>query len=116
MHDLIVMGLGELGQLYASAALKRGVRVTPVTRAIRPDEALKEAPVGTPILVAVGEADLDTALQSLPKDRLDSVVLLQNELFPAHWRRYTEHATVMVPWLLKKKGEPLLVARSTPVF
>ncbi|MFT3928095.1 MAG: hypothetical protein QM778_36540 [Myxococcales bacterium] len=116
MHDLIVMGIGELGQLYATAALKRGMRVIPVTRAARPEVALQGIPLDTPLLVAVGEADLEPALESLPKPRLDSIILLQNELFPSLWQRFSERATVMVPWLLKKKGEPLLVARSTPVY
>jgi hypothetical protein len=116
MRDFIVMGLGELGALYANAALKLGLRVTPVTRALEPERALQELPLETPLLVAVGEADLESALTSLPKGRLDSLVLLQNELFPAQWERFTSYPTVMVPWLLKKKGEPLLVARSTPVL
>ena len=32
MRDLIVVGIGELGSLYANAALKRGLRVTPLRR------------------------------------------------------------------------------------
>jgi len=117
MRDLIVVGIGELGSLYANAALKRGLRVTPLTRAQDPASTLLEAPADTPVLVAVGEADLDAALQSLPAERLASLILLQNELFPSHWARFTRSTpTVMVPWLLKKKGEPLLVARSTPVY
>jgi hypothetical protein len=117
MRDLIVMGLGELGSLYANAALKHGMRVTPLTRKLAPASALSQAPSATPILVAVGEADLDVALESLPSDRRGSLILLQNELFPRQWARFTTHTpTVMAPWLLKKKGEPLLVARSTPVF
>ena len=117
MRDLIVMGIGELGSLYANAALKRGLRVTPVIRNQHPASVLAGTPVETPILVAVGEADLDAALRSLPAERLASSILLQNELFPSHWSRFTRSTpTVMVPWLLKKKGEPLLVARSTPVY
>ncbi len=113
---MIVMGLGELGQLYASAALKTGIRVTPLTRTTPVEQALEGLPTQTPLLVAVGEKDLESALQSLPKSRLDSLILLQNELFPAQWERFSKHVTLMIPWLLKKKGEPLLVARSTPVF
>ncbi len=117
MRDLIVVGIGELGSLYANAALKRGLRVTPVTRAQHPAAALADAPTDAPVLVAVAEADLEAALESLPAERRASLILLQNELFPSQWSRFTPSTpTVMIPWLLKKKGEPLLVARSTPVF
>jgi hypothetical protein len=43
-------------------------------------------------------------------------LLLQNELFPPLWQRHQLTPSVMVPWFLKKQGQPLLVARSTPVY
>jgi hypothetical protein len=64
----------------------------------------------------VGEADLEPALASLPAERRNALILLQNELFPSQWRRFAANPTVMIPWLLKKKGEPPLVGRSTPVY
>lgn len=116
MQEMIVVGLGELGQLYASAALKLGLRVTPLLRKSPREDALSGVSETAPVLVAVGENDLNQALSSLPAQRLAQLILLQNELFPSTWRAFTPNPTVMVPWLLKKKGEPLLVARSTPVF
>ncbi len=116
MRDIIVMGLGELGQLYATAALKAGLRVTPLTRSTSREDALANLPPYTPVLVAVGEKDLESAVNSLPATRRDALILLQNELFPSQWERLSKQPTIMIPWLLKKKGEPLLVARSTPVY
>lgn len=114
MPDLVVVGLGELGTLLASAALKLGWRVTPGTRSV-PVEWLA-VPRETPVLVAVGEEALPVAIASVPIVRRPDVVLLQNELFPSVW-----HAaglacpTVMVPWFSKKKGRPVELSRPTLV-
>jgi hypothetical protein len=116
MRDLAIIGLGELGQLFGAAALRAGIRVTPVTRGMSSAERLRELEHHTPVLVAVGEADLEAVLEQLPSERKGSLILLQNELFPAQWERHDSSPTVLVPWMLKKKGQPLLVARSTPVF
>jgi hypothetical protein len=116
MRDLVVMGLGELGQFFAGGALKAGIRVTPVTRACAPSSILAGFATHQPILVATGEADLPTALAALPVAHRSQLILLQNELFPSQWQDLTERPTIMIPWLLKKRGEPLLVARATPVY
>lgn len=116
MRNLVVYGLGELGQLYGAAALRAGYRVTPITRDVEPELALHGLPADVPILVAVGESALDDVLTGLGKARGDAVILLQNELFPSVWRKHDIEPTVLVPWLLKKRGSPLLVARKTPVY
>ena len=116
MRDLVVYGLGELGQLYGAAALRAGIRVTPITRAEDPKRVLRDFAPEVPILVAVGECDLEHVLCELGPARGQATILLQNELFPSAWRRHEIQPTVLVPWLLKKRGTPLLVARPTPVF
>jgi hypothetical protein len=116
MRNLVVYGLGELGQLYGAAALRAGYRVTPITRHSDPHAVLDQLAPDVPIVVAVAEGALEEALSVLGKARGDSAILLQNELFPSLWRRHDVTPTVLVPWLLKKRGTPLLVARPTPVF
>jgi hypothetical protein len=116
MRDLVVYGLGELGQLYGAAALRAGYRVTPITRHDDPRRVLDGLLADVPILVAVGEAALDPVLTVLGKARGNAAILLQNELFPSAWRKHDIEPTVFVPWLLKKRGTPLLVARACPVF
>jgi len=114
MRELVVYGLGELGQLYGAAALRAGLRVTPITRGSDPRSVLAGAAPDLPILVAVGESALAEVLGSLEPSRTGSLILLQNELFPSHFQALGT-PTVFVPWLLKKRGMPLMVARATPV-
>jgi hypothetical protein len=116
MRELVVYGLGELGQLYGAAALRAGLRVTPITRASDPERVLSNCSPEAPILIAVGERALPDVLAGLGVRAANRVVLLQNELFPSQYRGLSAHPTVLVPWLLKKPGMPLLVARPTPVF
>lgn len=116
MRDLVIYGLGELGQLYGAAALRAGMRVTPIIRASAPDQVLAALPSDVPVLVAVAENALDEVLPKLGQTRAESVILLQNELFPAQWQRHGLAPTVLVPWLLKKRGTALTVARETPVY
>ncbi|MDB4988971.1 MAG: hypothetical protein JWN04_4149 [Myxococcaceae bacterium] len=116
MRELVVYGLGELGQLYGAAALRAGLRVTPITRALAAQSILQALPHDVPVLVAVSESSLDDALEVLGRERGNASILLQNELFPSQWQRHELRPTVMVPWLLKKRGVALTVARATPVF
>jgi hypothetical protein len=113
MRDIVVYGLGQLGQLYGSAALRAGFRVTPITRSNSPEAVLTALPEETPVLVAVGEDALASALDELATR---PAILLQNELFPPAWETRGTAPTVMVPWLLKKAGQPLTVPRATQVF
>lgn len=116
MRNLVVWGVGELGTWLGGAALRAGLRVTPITRAQKPDEVWAGVPPRTPVLVAVGEDALDGVLRAVPSARALDVVLLQNELFPEAWQQRGVTPTVLVPWFLKKRGQPELVGRPTRVF
>lgn len=116
MRELVIYGLGELGQLYGAAALRSGLRVMPITRAMSAQDTLQAVPLDVPVLIAVGEDSLAEALSALELQRERPTILLQNELFPSQWERHGGVPTVLVPWLLKKRGLPLSVARVTPVW
>ena len=116
MNDLVVWGPGELGRWFGGAALRLGMRVTPITRGMNPREAMAGLDHETPILVAVGEDDLESVLAAVPDVRKSALLLLQNELFAPTWQRHHVKPTVLVPWLLKKRGQPELVGRATRVY
>jgi ketopantoate reductase len=82
--------------------------------------ALADAAAQTPepelVLVAVAEGDLDTTLESMPDAWRDRLVLLQNELLPAHWRRFALEPSVISVWFEKKKGMDAKVIIPSPVF
>jgi len=116
MAELLIFGLGELGKLYGAGALGAGFRVTPVLRSTPIEPIWSTLPAGVPLLIAVSEPSLPAVLQALPASRFGDAILLQNEIFPSLWAHAPEAPTVMIPWLLKKKGLPQIVIRSTPVF
>lgn len=116
MRDLVIYGVGELGKLLATAALRRGIRVTPITRSQQADAVLGQIAPGTPLLVSVGEDDLPAVLAALPSAHRSQVILLQNELFPELWQRHGLTPSVLVPWVLQKRGMPTQIARTSPLF
>lgn len=115
--DTIILGLGQLGQLFGASALKAGHRVTPLLRNQPREPVFDHLPAGVPIWVTVGEKDLPSAVQSLPEARLADVILVQNELFPSVWEGLgLKNPTVAVVWISKKKGRPVEVGGPTQVF
>jgi hypothetical protein len=116
MRELVIIGIGELGKLLGAGALRVGVRVTPVTRTMHIETVLKEIAPRTPILVSVGERALPELLATLPAAHRESVVLLQNELFPSIYRAAQLRPSVLVPWVMQKPGMPTLVARPSPIY
>lgn len=104
---IIIVGLGELGQLLAAAFLRSGHPVYPITRSNTWDDLPPDLPAPGLVVIAVGETDLDAVLSGLPDRFRDRVLLLQNELLPPDWHLHgIMDPTVIVVWLDKKRGRP----------
>jgi 3-hydroxyisobutyrate dehydrogenase-like beta-hydroxyacid dehydrogenase len=82
MSTLIVIGLGQLGRVFAGGLLRTGCTVVPVNRG--DDMAALAQRHATPemVLVAVAETDLHTVLAALPDNWKSRAALIQNELLP----------------------------------
>ena len=105
MSEVIIIGLGQLGRVFAGGLLRTGHTVVPVNRGddmftvahAHPDPAL--------VLVAVAENDLHTVLAAMPGAWRPRVALIQNELLPRDWEQYRyADPTVISVWFERKKG------------
>ena len=104
---IVIIGMGELGELFAHSFLKSGYPVYPVLRGMSLAAVAAEAPDPELVLLAVGENELHPELESLPECWHDRLALLQNELLPRDWQRHgLVDPTVIVVWFDKKKGRP----------
>lgn len=116
-EPVIVIGLGEMGSVFARAILKLGFPVYPVARDTNIEELAKEIPNPTMVLVAVGEKDLQASLKQIPSVWHDCVAMLQNELLPRDWEPYNfTQPTIISVWFEKKKGQDSKVLISSPCF
>jgi ketopantoate reductase len=113
-QPVVVVGMGEMGSVFARGFLRSGHAVYPVTR----DSSISEVAENVDpllVLVAVGEAALEDVLKTIPSRWADRLVLLQNELLPRDWADYPE-ATVISVWFEKKKGQDSKVILPSPAF
>ena len=115
-EKIIVIGLGEMGSVFARGFLKLGYPVYPVTREKDLSEAAQTIPNPRLVVVAVGEADIHSVIDSLPFCWLDRVVLLQNELLPRDWQGKINDPTVISVWFEKKKGQDSKVIIPSPIY
>ncbi len=114
---VVVIGIGQMGGVFARGFLRTGHLVAPVVRTTEPATVAAEFPEPDLALVAVAEADLDAALASLPDSWRGRAGLLQNELLPGDWQRHgVVDPTVAVVWFEKKAGKPVTVIIPTPVY
>lgn len=113
---VVVIGMGEIGAVFARGFLKTGHPVYPLRR----DDSMSElqASIEQPaaVIVAVGEADLQPVLKQIPEQWLSVLVLLQNELLPRDWSDLVIEPTVISIWFEKKKGQDSKVIIPSPVF
>jgi len=117
MSPVVIVGIGELGAVFARGFLRLGHSVVPVTRQ-RTMEAV-EAVTHDPalVLVAVGERDLHEVLANVPAAWRDRIALLQNELLPRDWLIHEiVDPTVAVVWFEKKATTLVKELLPTPVF
>jgi hypothetical protein len=115
-RPIVIVGIGEMGGVFARAFLRNGRPVVPVTRGT-PIEAVAAA-VPDPVLAlaAVGEADLGPLLASWPDAWKDRTGLIQNELLPRDWEHHgIADPTVAAVWFEKKPGRDVKVIVPTPV-
>jgi hypothetical protein len=114
---IAIIGIGELGGVFAKAFLRNGYPVFPVVRDMDSAEAADRLPDPHLVLVAVAERDFKAVMQTLPDRWRSSLVLLQNELLPHDWLAYNiENPTVISVWFEKKKGMDYHVLRTSPVY
>ena len=104
---VVIIGMGELGEIFARGFLKLGYPVYPVLRSMQLSTVVSAIPDPELVLLAVGEEDLHSQLDILPEDWRDRLAFLQNELLPRDWHHHNiVDPTVIVVWFDKKKGRP----------
>lgn len=116
-QPVVILGLGEIGGVFARGFLRAGHPVYPLLRGM--DVETVRAHCNDPELVlnAVGEADLHTSVQSVPDAWRDRLGLLQNELLPQDWQGHgIEEPTVAVLWFEKKPGMDAKVLLPSPLY
>ncbi|CAB1127653.1 conserved protein of unknown function [Candidatus Hydrogenisulfobacillus filiaventi] len=113
----VVVGMGQLGRVFAQAFLAAGTAVIPALRRTPLDALAAAAPEPRLVLVATAEDDLPPALNALPPAWRGRVGLLQNELVPAVWEAAgITDPTVAVVWFEKKPGMEVRVILPSPVW
>lgn len=112
---VVMIGVGEMGGVFARGLLRAGIPVIPVTREVPMRDLAAELPDPAMVLVAVAEGDLHPVLDDLPEAWKGRVGLLQNELLPRDWERHgLSDPTVISVWFEKKPGKDFKVIIPSP--
>lgn len=116
-QPVVVIGIGELGAVFARGLLRSGHPVFPVTRDMDIAAQASRLPEPQMVLLAVAEKDLHAGLEAIPGPWRERLALLQNELLPADWQRHQiANPTVISVWFEKKKGMDAKVLLPSPAF
>ncbi len=114
---VVIIGVGELGGVFARGFLRIGHPVYPITREMDLAEEAHLIPEPILILIAVAEPDLYPVLKAVPVHWKDNVALLQNELLPRDWEVHDlSNPTIIVVWFEKKKGMDVKPNIPSPVY
>ncbi len=114
---VVIIGIGEIGSVFARGFLRSGHPVYPVTRQM--DLESEEKNIADPelVLVAVGENDLQNILARIPQQWRSRIALIQNELLPTDWQQHDYvDPTVISVWFEKKKGQDVKVVVPSPIY
>jgi len=100
MKTALVIGVGQLGALFAEGLERAGWDVTCAGR-----EWSGAIPATGPIWVCVGEESLRSVVAKIPKAERARVIVCQNEVFPSTLAELgLEAATVLIVWFNRKAG------------
>jgi hypothetical protein len=113
---IVIVGLGQMGGVFACGFLRTGHPVFPVLRHHATADPVDEIPDPALVLITVGEDDLGEVLARLPEAWRPRIGMIQNELLPRDWTEHgIERPTVASAWFEKKPGKPVKVIIPTPV-
>jgi len=117
MKDPVVLiGVGEMGGVFARGLLRAGHPLYPLNRGDDANTLAAELPQPALVLLAVAEKDLHSSLETLPAAWKGRLGLLQNELLPRDWQRHgIDQPTVISVWFEKKPGQDVKVLVPSPV-
>lgn len=116
MRTVVMIGLGQLGRVFACGLLRNGCMVVPVNRGDEFEQVALAHPSPLCVVVAVAESDFHAVLMALPSAWRDRLVLVQNELLPRDWAKHQiPKPTVASVWFEKKKGAVCKPLIPTPV-
>lgn len=116
-HPIVIIGIGELGGVFARGFLKCGYPVFPVTRETDITLMAGEIPEPQLVLIAVAEKDMHQVLDAVPAPWKNRLALLQNELLPHDWQgRKISEPTVISVWFEKKRHIETTVLIPSPVY
>lgn len=114
---VVLIGVGEMGGVFARGLLRLGHAVFPLSRAMDINNAAEEITEPEAVIVAVAEKDIQAVLKDIPDVWRDRLVLLQNELLPRDWLQHgLENTTVISVWFEKKPGQDFKVLIPSPVY
>lgn len=114
---VIIIGVGQLGGVFARGFLRAGRPVYPVVRGMDMDAVSKTAPAPALVLLAAPENVFHDVIKRVPSVWRGGMVFLQNELLPRDWlEEDIPDPTVMPVWFEKKKGTGVHVFQPTPVY
>ena len=103
---VVLVGVGEMGGVFAKALLSAGHTVVPVTRSMSISDVATQIPDPSLVLVTVGEADLTSVLADMPEAWRDRTGLIQNELLPRDWIAHDiANPTVAVVWFENERTD-----------
>ncbi len=106
MKTSIVIGLGELGSIFATGLLKNGHQIIPISRHDNLQEIAKAHPKPDSVWICVGEKDIHFVLSHIPDTWQQQLVLIQNELLPQDWLQHNiSEPTAISVWFEKKAGK-----------
>lgn len=116
-NPVVLIGVGEMGGVFARGILKLGHPVYPAGRGTDLAALAQNVPNPEAVIVSVGEKDLDATLKAVPELWREKLVLLQNELLPRSWQAHgLKNPTVISVWFEKKPGQDFKVIIPSPVY
>jgi hypothetical protein len=114
---VVIIGIGEIGGVFARGLLRSGHPVVPVNRNDDIDQIATQYPDPEAVLLTVAEKDLQPALEAVPEKWRDRLCLVQNELLPRDWQQHDiQKPTVISVWFEKKPGMDVKPVVASPVF
>ena len=116
---VVIIGMGEMGKIFAQGLLSLGVPVVPAIRGtdlvILGEHLYNRNLFPRMVLAALPEERLDRARYYAPHYWMNRMAFVQNELLPRDLFGYFSQPTVMSVWFEKKKDRPLKVIQPSPV-